>query len=134
MLLFVAAVLAGMVMGPVLVDGLATLLSPAAAIAVAPQQEVPAGPNAPKLWECRVAEVGVFDNRVFVHCWNPDGAIANWAYPTSQVERANRVLSVLLTAQATGRRVGILYDTTDDGSAFGCAVATCRPIQAVSLN
>jgi uncharacterized protein (UPF0333 family) len=83
------------------------------------------------LMECRIANVGVFDNRIHVRCYNgvgTNGAIVYFATPTSDTSRVARYLSLLLTAEAAGKRVEVSYVENGNGSSFGCAPADCRPI------
>jgi hypothetical protein len=129
-LLYVVVVVAGLLCGPLLIDGLEMAFAPAPVLAAAPQQEVqPSSEEAAlAVHECSIQNVGVFDNRVHVRCWNGAGAVFYFAAPTSDAVRANRILSLLLTAQAAGKRLEVGYDPAANGSGFGCQVANCRPI------
>ena len=46
---------------------------------------------------------------------------------------AARVLSILLTARSLGKNVRIYYTSAASGSAYGCSVSDCRPIDAAEL-
>ncbi len=126
--LLVAALLLGIVLGPWLVGSLSGVaLSEEVAV---PAQEVE--PAAPVSHVCNISEVGVFDNRIHIKCYTggpPSGDIVYFAAPTSDTQRAARLLSLMLTADAAGKRVYVAYDTAASGVAFGCQVANCRPIQ-----
>lgn len=127
-LLMVAVVLAGLLLGPVLIDGLALVVSPSHALAVAPQQIDPASPDAPTgTLDCNIREIGAFSNRIHVRCWNGAGAIQYFATPTSDAQKSARMLSLLLTASAAGKHVFVAYSDTPDAS-YGCQAGDCRPI------
>jgi hypothetical protein len=116
----------------------AAAASPPASAEGAPAQTTdvqvdPLDPSAIKWYTCTPANVATYLNRVHVMCTVPDGAIWYFAAPTSDYKNAARVLSLLLTAEATGKSVTVLYDTLDtSGTAYDCLEADCRPILAVA--
>lgn len=90
-------------------------------------------PDTVKWYNCTPANVATYTSRVHVKCDVPDGAIWYFAWPSSDSKGAARTLSLLLTAQATGSSVTVLYDTEDtSGTAYGCAEADCRAMMAVA--
>jgi hypothetical protein len=99
---------------------------------------VPAGVNSPEepmeLFTCNPDFVGELINRVHVHCTSPAAGTIYWfATPTSDAKRAARVYSLMLTAIAAGKNVRIYYDSTADGTAFGCSYSDCRPINYIEI-
>jgi hypothetical protein len=83
---------------------------------------------------CTPAYIGAFSNRVHVLCTIPaPGGIVYFAAPTSDSKNANRVLSIMLTAKSLGKTLQIYYDSNGDGSAFGCGINNCRPINAIEI-
>lgn len=127
--LLVAALLLGIVLGPWLVGSLSGVAL-SEEVAAVPAQEVE--PAAPAGHICNISEVGIFDNRIHIRCYTggePGGAITYFAAPTSDTQRAARLLSMMLTADAAGKRLFVAYDTAASGAAFSCAVSNCRPIQ-----
>lgn len=128
-LVLVAALVLGMVLGPWLVGSLSGVAL-SEEVAAVPAQEVE--PAAPTSHICSISEVGVFDSRIHVKCYTggaPGGDIVYFAAPTTDTQRAARLLSLMLTADAAGKRLYIAYDTAASGAAFNCAVSNCRPIQ-----
>jgi hypothetical protein len=84
--------------------------------------------------ECNPQIVGTFPDRVNVYCGNEaPGGIVDFSAPTSDSRNANRILSIMLTAKALGRNLFIYYNPNGDGSAFGCPVVGCRPIDGIEL-
>lgn len=83
---------------------------------------------------CTPIAVAHFDARVHVRCSVPVSGIVYFAVPTSNNNRAARVLALLGTALAAGRDITIFYDPADtSGTAVGCAATDCRLIQAVEI-
>ncbi|NOZ71330.1 MAG: hypothetical protein GXP38_05355 [Chloroflexi bacterium] len=83
---------------------------------------------------CTTNSIGVFENRIHVLCNESFSGIRYFAYPTANAAVVARFLSVLTSAQVSGRTLRILYDPADhNGSAYNCAVSDCRPLQAVAL-
>ncbi len=81
---------------------------------------------------CNPENVATYTSRVHIKCTVADNGIQYFAAPTSNSKHAARVLSLLLTAQAAGKQVSVLYDTADtSGAAYGCELSDCRPILAV---
>lgn len=83
---------------------------------------------------CSIREVGAYDNRIHVKCYDgfgPGNAITFFAAPTSDVARSNRLLSIMLTAHAAGKRLNIGYGPVD--GSFGCLPSDCRPIADVFM-
>jgi len=89
---------------------------------------------------CKPVESAAFVDRVHVRCEFPvDGKYAFFAAPTSEPKFANRVLSVILTAQQSGKVLTILFNPSVDpvdaaGQSFGCNPNDCRRISAIVLN
>lgn len=124
----VAALVIGILIGPSVVSSLSGVAQSAEALAL-PAQEVE--PAAPAASTCSIREVAVFNTRIHVRCFygsDPGGAIIYFAAPTSDTQRAARLLSTMLTAHASGKRLYVAYDTAASGAAYGCATANCRPI------
>jgi hypothetical protein len=99
-----------------------------------------AAPNAPSdqmLVECTVRAVGVnyITNDVGIHitnCTPSTDAITAFVVIGTDTKKANQVLSVGLTARATGRPVGLIYDTTDTN---GLACSNyCRKLLTIAMN
>ena len=81
---------------------------------------------------CNPENVATYRTRVHIKCAVADNGIQYFAAPTSNSKHAARVLSLLLTAQAAGKQVSVLYDPADSsGTAYGCLESNCRPILAV---
>lgn len=73
--------------------------------------------------------VGVFSNRIHVRATVFNGSIGYFAVPTTDARFANRLLSLFLTAKASGKRVAVVYNPSDtSGSAWGCQSGDCRTI------
>ena len=95
-------------------------------------QSSPVHANTVKWYSCNPENVATYTSRVHIKCTVADNGIQYFAAPTSNSKHAARVLSLLLTAQAAGKQVSVLYDTTDtSGAAYGCELSNCRPILAV---
>jgi len=128
-LLIGATAVGGLLLGLFLTGSLEMAFSPSPAIANAPQQEAPAMLDETQaVHDCNIADVAVTPPRIQVHCWNGVGNIIFFATPTSNSAQSGRILSLLLTASAAGKRLKIHYEPTADGSSFGCDVSNCRPI------
>ena len=91
---------------------------------------------------CKVVESAVFANRIHVRCEYPvDGKFLYFAAPTADPDPkfVNRVLSVILLAQQSGKVVNIEFDPLIDpvdfkGRWFGCNSNNCRRILAILLD
>ena len=84
---------------------------------------------------CNPENVATYTTRVHIKCTVADNGIQFFAAPTSNSKHAARVLSLLLTAQAAGKQVSVLYDPADtSGTAYGCLEVDCRPILAVDAH
>lgn len=82
--LYLTIVVAGIVLGPLLVNTLESALAPTPALAVATGQDAPAGgEEVQATHECHIRNVGVLNNRVHARCWTGAGAIVYFAAPTS---------------------------------------------------
>jgi hypothetical protein len=80
---------------------------------------------------CQIAGVAAWADRIHVKCTTAEPAnIFYFAAPTTNSAHANRLLSVLLTAQSTTGKVGLDYDTRPDPS-YSCNPADCRPLYGV---
>ena len=133
-LLYVVALVIGMAVGPFLFQTASLTLSPQAAWAANGAQNEPAAVL--DTATCQIAEVAVYNNRIHVKCYTgfgTGGAIRFFAAPTSDAARVGRILSVLLSAEAAGKRAMIAYDPNANGTSFGCQFADCRPIDGVFI-
>lgn len=134
--LYAAIFVAGLLLGPAVgaqLAGMKAGSSPAAAAQSGDPQAIPpelTGPNAPDFttFLCTPDFVGEFVLRVHVHCNPAAGSIQWFATPTSDSKHAARIYSTLLTAIAAAKKVRIYYNTTDNGSSYGCGFSNCRPI------
>lgn len=98
--------------------------------------EAPASPEEPTAQHvCVPSNVAVFTNRIHVRCSTvADGGIRYFALSTSDSRHAARVLSLLLTAKASGQRVGVDYSPGDlSGVSLGCLSSDCRLIRWVYI-
>lgn len=102
-------------------------LRPSVVSAVAPEAAV--------WYRCTPANVAAFTSRIHVKCTAAAaGGILYFAYPGRDTANAARFLSLLTSAEVTGKQVDILYDPADtSGASFGCAAGDCRTIIAVAL-
>ena len=84
---------------------------------------------------CAPSNVAVFTNRIHVRCATAtDAGIRYFAVATSDSRHAARVLSLLLTAKASGQRVGVDYGLNDvSGVNIGCLASDCRLIRWVYI-
>ena len=118
------------------------LPQPLNAQAAAPVQvSVDGSPTLLNYFPCTIVRTGVFSapapGRVHVQCSNAindNGAsITFWAFKADDSATASRYLSIFNTALATGRTVGIFYNSGENGSAWGCDVSNCRPIVGATM-
>lgn len=81
--------------------------------------------------DCAPADVTVFNERIHVRCADKttDGtnAIYFFAVPTTDATRANRFMTLAISALVSGRRVTINFTNGASGASYGCQVADCRP-------
>lgn len=83
---------------------------------------------------CTPVGVAVFDNRIHVRCSTPVSGILYFAAPTSNNNRAARLLALASTAVAASHNINIFYDPADtSGTAIGCQASDCRLIQSLEL-
>jgi hypothetical protein len=139
-LVVAGAIVLGMVLGPVL-SGVVGRLLPAAAPqpvqaqAGEPQTALLLSPDSPDdVYDCIPFNVGVFSNRVHVRCTvAAPGGVYYFAAPTSDSKYAARVLSLMLTAKATGKTVRFYYNPSDSGASYGCSYSDCRPFWGIEV-
>ena len=118
-LILAAAIVASMAMG-------------AAPSALAQDVTSPTEPMATAI--CTPVNAGVFDTRIHVRCSVAVSGIFYFAAPTSNNNRAARILAMLSTAVAASHDLRIYYDPADtSGASIGCAASDCRLIQSVEL-
>jgi hypothetical protein len=113
-----------------------TRMETATAAVVNQPSEVLAAPEAPSAQHVCVPEnVAIFTNRIHIKCTTAaDGGIRYFALSTADSKHTARVLSLLLTAKASGQRVGVDYNPNDtSGGAIGCATSDCRLIRWVYI-
>lgn len=88
---------------------------------------------------CKPVETAVFANRIHVQCEFPvDGKFLFFAAPTLEPKFANRALSVILSAQMSGKVVTVVFDplmepVDGSGNTFGCLANDCRRLLAISM-
>ena len=83
---------------------------------------------------CTPVQVVEWGVRVHVKCSAAVGGVVYFATPTSDAQRAARVLSVISTALVAGRTLVINFDPADpSGAVFGCAASDCRVIRAIGF-
>ena len=131
--LYAVILIVGIAVGPLLVDSVSGIAHSKMDSTLVQEEAAPDAVHATAT--CTIGGVAAYDNRIHVRCYEkfaPGSAISFFAAPTSDPQRAARLLSVLLTAHAADKRVNVVYDTADSGAAFGCLVSDCRPIQALS--
>jgi hypothetical protein len=83
---------------------------------------------------CTAQEAAIFPgSRIHVLCNPGDGAITFFALSVGNPD-ASHVLSLIETAVAARRPLGITYDPDDlSGGAIGCINSNCRLIEAIGL-
>jgi hypothetical protein len=83
---------------------------------------------------CTAQEAAIFPgSRIHVLCNPGDGAIVFFALSVANPD-TSRVFSLVETAVAARRPLGITYDPNDlSGAAIGCINSNCRLIQAIGL-
>jgi hypothetical protein len=88
-----------------------------------------------KFAACKPVQSGVFANRIHMRCEYPvDGKFLYFAAPTSEPRFANRALSVILSAQLSGKVVTVAFNPMDQsGGGFGCLISDCRNFSAILL-
>ena len=139
-LMYAGAVLFGILIGPLLA-GLGARLLPAAAPQPVQAQvgglqtSVNLAPDSPDdVYDCLPFSVGVFSNRVHVRCTvAATGGIYYFAAPTSDSKNAARVLSLMLTAKATGKTIRFYYTPSASGASYGCQDNDCRPFWGIEV-
>ncbi|HEX8692544.1 MAG TPA: hypothetical protein VF746_09010 [Longimicrobium sp.] len=113
--------------------GLAASRGPSHAVAAPPP---PASTRAAvAVHTCQPVDVAAFANRVHVLCSvAAPGGFVFFAVSTANTAHANRLLSVLMMAHLTGRKVKVGYDPADtSGTAFGCQASDCRRLLSVAV-
>jgi hypothetical protein len=91
-------------------------------------------PASANFFLCTAQEAAIFPgSRIHVLCNPGDGAIAFFALSVANPD-TSRVFSLVETAVAARRPLGITYDPNDlSGAAIGCINSNCRLIQAIGL-
>ena len=91
--------------------------------------------NAEPTWiTCTPVNIVAYDIRVHVKCAAAVAGIQFFAAPTTDPANVARILSVISTAQVSGRTLFILYDPDDlIGDSYGCLTNDCRTIIAVGF-
>ena len=134
-----SAILLGILIGPFLANLAGGLLADHNPASIANASDalpvVAISPDSPEAtYICTPKFIGVFSNRVHVLCTiAAPGSIYYFSTPTSDSKNANRILSVMLTAKALAKNLQIYYNTTGNGSAYGCNFSDCRPITAIEI-
>lgn len=84
---------------------------------------------------CTPTGVAAFTSRIHVRCSTAaPGGIYYFAVPTSDINRAARMLAMFQTALAAGRQLTVFYDAADtSGVAYGCAASDCRPTSGAEI-
>ena len=84
---------------------------------------------------CTPTGVAAMTSRIHVRCSAAaPGGIVFFAVPTSDANRAARMLAMFQTALAAGRGLTIFYDPADSsGVAYGCAASDCRHTTGAEL-
>jgi hypothetical protein len=84
---------------------------------------------------CTPQEVMAFANRVHVLCTTPTNSIRYFAVATAATDGlGERVLHTATAGMIAGKNLTIGFDSGDkSGTAFGCAEADCRRIQAIGI-
>ncbi len=81
--------------------------------------------------DCVPADVTVFNERIHVRCADKttDGtsSIYYFAVPTTDATRANRFMTLGMSALVSGRRLTSNFTNGASCAAYGCQVADCRP-------
>lgn len=131
-LAFICIILAVVILLP------ATRIIPTRAETTTPPQELESeGPSEPDSspFTCTINNIGVFTNRIHVKCSPGDGAIAYFAtsaVPSNQLY-ANRMLTILNTGFALGKKVIIYYNSSSANNPSGCAASDCRKMTDIIL-
>jgi hypothetical protein len=83
---------------------------------------------------CTPVGVANFNARIHVRCSVAVSGISYFVVPTSNANRAARVLTLFTVALASGRDLRITYDPTDlSGVPIGCQSNDCRLADIVEL-
>jgi len=97
-------------------------------------------PTSPLRWfRCQPLGVLTTGSRIHVRCGQTvredQDDIAYFAFPTFKPDEAERVLSVLLTAQVAGRAINVRYHSGREELArqIGCLFEDCRLLVAVEM-
>ena len=86
---------------------------------------------------CTVNNVAVFESRIHVRCTTAPGAyptVFYFAASTSNAMFANRLLTLMNTALALGKPLGIYYEPSASYNPAGCNSGDCRAISWIYLN
>jgi hypothetical protein len=84
---------------------------------------------------CNSVDVAAFANRIHVRCdIAASGGIVFFAVATANSAHAARILSVLMMAHLTTRKIIIEYNPNDTtGTSFGCLANDCRRLLSVAV-
>jgi hypothetical protein len=84
---------------------------------------------------CNSVDVATFANRVHVRCDRAtNGGIVFFAVATANSAHAARILSVLMMAHLTTRKIIVEYNPNDTtGTSFGCLAHDCRRLLSVAV-
>ena len=87
-----------------------------------------------KYFECKAVAVGVITGkRISVECSPGDGAIQYFELGVANAAEANRMYSILGTAFALGKRLGLFYSQSTSGLPEGCNPVNCRRLEGAIM-
>ena len=86
-------------------------------------------------YTCNSVDVATYANRVHVRCDKAaSGGIVFFAVATANSAHAARILSVLMMAHLTTRKIVVEYNPNDtSGTSFGCLAHDCRRLLSVAV-
>lgn len=88
-----------------------------------------------QLINCEPIQVAIFVDRAHVLCEQGIGDIVFFAVPTSDVERIDWYLTIIMDAMNSDKRLVVYTDLNDlGGNSFGCQILDCRIIFGLILN
>lgn len=110
----------------------------------ADQPEVYNAPESPEATDafhaCTPHSVAIYNGRIHVRCTSPAAGgvlyddIWYFVVSTADSRKAARNLSMMMTAQVSGKTLGITFSWTDlSGAAIGCQIDDCRLISYMSM-